>query len=111
MKSAAPLPDCLGAGITGARGGLYSSSSNFWMPAANQFKFAALRISSTGVAQAAGGAGDTASLILKSPSAERGTACVLRSTNGGTFSQISVAKTLRVAVPPVGVTTSAVPMV
>src|SRR5882672_7746894 len=81
------------------------------MPAANQFPPPATRISSTGVGQEAGGAGDSTSLILKSPSADRGTGFVLRSTNGATFSQMSVAKTSRVAVPPVGVTTSAVPVV
>src|SRR5713226_221883 len=49
--------------------------SNFWMPAANQFRLAALRIRSTGVAQedGAGGRGDSTSLMLKSPFAARGT--------------------------------------
>jgi hypothetical protein len=53
------------------------------------------------------------SSILKSPFAASGTPArfVLRWTKLGTFSQMSVAKTLRPAVPPVGVTTSAVPMV
>src|SRR6267142_3430474 len=81
------------------------------MPAANQARLAALRISSTGVLQDPGGQGVSMSLILKSPSASRGTGLVLRSTNGDTFSQMSVAKTVRVAVPPVGVSTSAVPTV
>src|SRR5260370_22407813 len=80
------------------------------MPAANQFGLPALRISSTGVLQEAGGQGDSTSSILKSPLASRGTGFVFRSTNGATFSQISVAKTLRVAVPPAGVSTSAVPL-
>src|SRR6267378_8101286 len=82
------------------------------MPAANQFPLPALRISSTGVAQEdGGGGGDSTSSILKFPFAARGTGFVLRSTNGATFSQMSVAKTLRLAAgPPVGVSTSAVPM-
>src|SRR5258708_39994232 len=80
------------------------------MPAANQFRLPALRISSTGVLQEAGGQGDSTSSILKSPLASRGTGFVFRSTNGATFSQISVAKTLRVAVPPAGVRTKADPM-
>src|SRR5207248_3233293 len=81
------------------------------MPAANQFRLPALRISSTGVLQDAGGQGVSTSWILKSPFASRGTGFVSRSTNGATFSQMSVAKTLRVAVPPVDVTTTAVPTV
>src|SRR5882762_4131115 len=83
------------------------------MPAANQFRLPALRISSTGVAQedGGGGGGDSTSPILKSPFAARGTGFVLRSTNGATVSHMRVAKTSRVAVPPVGVSTSAVPTV
>src|SRR5258707_11961293 len=80
------------------------------MPAANQFRLPALRISSMGVLEQVGGRGDSTSSILKSPLAARGTGFVFRSTNGAMASQISVAKTLRVVVPP-GVTTSAVPMV
>src|SRR5258708_35161942 len=81
------------------------------MPAANQNPLPALRISSTGVAQEdGGGGGDSTSSILKSPFAARGTGFVLRSTNGATFSQMSVAKTLMLAAAPVGVSTSAVPM-
>src|SRR5258708_18606686 len=81
------------------------------MPAANQNPLPALRISSTGVAQEdGGGGGDSTSSILKSPFAARGTGFVLRSTNGATFSQKSVAKTLMLAAAPVGVSTSAVPM-
>src|SRR5260370_40551649 len=81
------------------------------MPAANQFPLPALRIRSTGVAQEdGGGGGDSTSSILKSPFAARGTGFVLRSTNGATFSQKSVAKTLMLAAAPVGVSTSAVPM-
>src|SRR5258708_24365710 len=83
------------------------------MPAANQIPLPALRIRSTGVAQEDGGGGGASTLsILKSPFAAGGTGLVLRSTKGATFSQMSVAKTLRLAaVPPVGVSTSAVPMV
>ncbi|SRR6266404_5495584 len=86
------------------------------MPAANQFRPpAVLRINSTGVAQEdRGGGGDSTSSIVKSPFAASGTPAkfVLRWTKVGTFSQMSVAKTLRLAVvPPVGVTASAVPMV
>src|SRR3981189_351670 len=84
------------------------------MPAANQFRLPALRISNTGVAQEdRGGGDDSTSSIVKSPFAASGTpfGLVLRSVNGAMFSQMSVAKTLRPAVPPVGVTTSAVPMV
>src|SRR5260221_5094216 len=81
------------------------------MPAANQNPLPALRISSTGVAQEdGGGGGDSTSSILKSPFAARGTGFVLRSTNGATFSQMSVAKTVMLAAAPVGVSTSAVPM-
>src|SRR5260370_1512736 len=83
------------------------------MPAANQIPLGALRISSTGVAQdAGGGGGDSTASILKSPFAARGTGLVLRSTKGATSSQMSVAKTWRLAAaPPVGVSTSAVPTV
>src|SRR3954471_12945394 len=81
------------------------------MPAANQPPAGAARISSTGVLHEAEGAGDSTSLIVKLPSAERSTGLVLRSVKGAAFSQTSVAKTCRVAVPPDGVTTSAVPVV
>src|ERR1700731_5288877 len=98
------------------RGHLNGDPPNFWMPAANQVRLpAVLRISSTGVAQEdrGRGGGDSMASILKSPFAASGTPArfVLRWTKVGTFSQMSVAKTLRPAVPPVGVTTSAVPMV
>src|SRR5215831_5589932 len=85
------------------------------MPAAKKFRLPALRISSTGVAQAegAGGVGDNTSLIWKSPFAARGTPFlfVLRSVNGAVFSQISVAKTLMTAAPPEADVPIAVPIV
>src|SRR5262252_9582356 len=85
------------------------------MPAAKKFRLPALRISSTGAAQAegAGGEGDSTSSILKSPSAARGTPfwLVLRSVNGAVFSQMSVAKTLMTAAPPEAEVPIAVPMV
>src|SRR6266576_3546177 len=71
----------------------YAPSSNFWMPAANQPPAGAARISSTGVLHEAGGAGDSTSLIVKLPSAERSTGLVLRWVKGAAFSQTSVAKT------------------
>jgi hypothetical protein len=71
------------------------------MPAANQLRLPAFRMSSTGVAQDADGGGDSVSSMVKSPFAARGTALVLRSVNGAMFSQISVAKTLRLAAIPV----------
>src|SRR6266404_5905670 len=75
------------------------------MPAANQGLVggATVRMRSTGVAQSAGGAGTSTSSIRKSPSGWSGTpttAFVLRSTKGATASQISVAKTLALAVKP-----------
>src|SRR6266403_5938256 len=81
------------------------------MPAANQFRLPAFRTRRTGVSQAAGGHGDSLSWIVKSPSAASGPGFVLRSTNGARVSHMSVAKTLRPAVPPVGVSTTAVPTV
>jgi hypothetical protein len=86
------------------------------MPAANQFLLATLRISSTGVAQedAGGGAGDSTSSMVKSPFSARGTPTiefVLRSINGATFSQMSVAKTLITAAPPEPAVPTAVPIV
>src|ERR1700738_1599248 len=82
----------------GYQSSLRSTGSNFWMPAANQLPLPALRIRSTGVAQEdGGGGGDSTSSILKSPFAARGTGLVLRSTNGATFSQMSVAKTVMLA--------------
>src|SRR5260370_33726298 len=81
------------------------------MPAANQNPLPALRISSTGVAQEdGGGGGDSTTSILNSPFAARGTGFVLRSTNGATFSPMSVAKTVMLDAAPVGFRTIAVPM-
>src|SRR5207248_8488381 len=49
-----------------------SSSSSFWIPAANQTP-TGFRISRTGLTQVLGGSGERKSLILKSPSASRAT--------------------------------------
>src|SRR6266446_3061285 len=75
------------------------------MPAANQGEVggATVRMRSTGLAQSAGGAGTSTSSIRKLPSGWSGTpttAFVLRSIKGATASQISVAKTLALAVNP-----------
>src|SRR5882762_792154 len=75
------------------------------MPAANQGEVggATVRMRSTGLAQSAGGAGTSTSSIRKLPLGWSGTpttAFVLRSTKGATASQISVAKTLALAVKP-----------
>src|SRR6516162_52244 len=76
------------------------------MPAANQgLGWAPVtRMRSTGLSQSAGGAGLSTSVIRKSPSGSSGTPAgfVLCWVKGAFSSQISVAKTLRLAVKPIG---------
>src|SRR6266566_2606717 len=74
------------------------------MPAANQAGLGCeLRMRSTGLSQLAGGAGTSTSSIRKSPFGASGTPApfVLCSIKGATASQISVAKTLALALKPI----------
>src|SRR6266478_1982271 len=74
------------------------------MPAANQAGLGCeLRMRSTGLSQLAGGAGTSTSSIRKSPFGASGTPTpfVLCSVKGATASQISVAKTLALALKPI----------
>src|SRR5258705_6542919 len=73
------------------------------MPAANQAGLGSeLRMRSTGLSQLAGGAGTSTSSIRKSPFGASATPApfVLCSVKGATASQISVAKTLALALKP-----------
>src|SRR6267378_2225418 len=88
-------------GITGGTSPAQSSSlSRFTIPAANHAPFG-LRIRSTGLSQAAGGSGSSTPSIRKSPLGSSGTTgSVLCNVNGAVASQISVARTLWPALPP-----------